>query len=365
MTAVQADARNGKGSSSGLVTINNHQRKLSPLPRLKCLLDLTARLRWRSHFIQKLHDSPSMETLNVCRVYDTLSPPRITNIDHPLTEAWIHGRTGFPLIDAYMRSLHDTGWLNFRMRAMVTSFVTYMLWIDWKCIAPMLARLYIDFAPGIHYPQLQMQAGTTRINALRMYNPTKQARDHDPDGEFVRRYVAELRGIPRRYVIAPSEMIHGNRLKKRKKTEGEEKDDESVLPGGYPARPIVDFGQAYALARKRFAEVRGMDESKAQIAHVRELQGSGMKRGRAAGAGEQRRRRPLRRRRKRRTDKSGGVLSRRQGQGRAACVAHRTMSRGRGVQCTFGNRTRRLSHQLSCRVSRVRRRRGPSIGKPR
>lgn len=172
------------------------------------------------------------------------------------------------------------------MRAMVTSFATYMLWIDWKCVAPVLARLFIDFAPGIHYPQLQMQAGTTGINALRMYNPTKQAKDHDPDGEFVRRYVAELRGVPRRYVVTPWEMHGKGERKAKKMEEKEEKDDEDVLPGGYPARPIVDFGQAYALARKRFAEVKGTGEAKAQSAQVMELHGSRMKRGSTTSGGE-------------------------------------------------------------------------------
>lgn len=285
VSAVQADARNGKRHSGTIATNNKQKQTLQP--PLKCLSAFTARLRWRSHFTQKLHDSANMETHNVCRVYDTLSPPRITNIDHPLVQAWIHGRTGYPLIDACMRSLHETGWLNFRMRAMVTSFATYMLWIDWKCIAAVLARLFIDFAPGIHYPQLQMQAGTTGINALRMYNPTKQARDHDPDGEFVRRYVAELRGIPRRYVVTPWEMMEGGGDKK-KTMEGkaEEKEDEHVLPGGYPARPVVDFGQAYALARKRFAEVRGTSEAKAQSAKIMDLHGSRLKRHRATDTGD-------------------------------------------------------------------------------
>ncbi|WP_413769205.1 FAD-binding domain-containing protein, partial [Vibrio vulnificus] len=62
--------------------------------------------------------------------------------------AWIEGRTGFPMVDACMRMLRTTGWVNFRMRAMLVAFASYQLWLDWRHTAPMLAREFLDYEPG-------------------------------------------------------------------------------------------------------------------------------------------------------------------------------------------------------------------------
>ena len=69
-----------------------------------------------------------------------------------------------------MRYLKTTGWLNFRMRAMLVRFASYHLWLDWRSTAPWLGRLFADYEPGIHYSQVQMQSGTTGMNAVRIYN---------------------------------------------------------------------------------------------------------------------------------------------------------------------------------------------------
>jgi deoxyribodipyrimidine photo-lyase len=137
---------------------------------LKSLSALGSRLRWRSHFAQKLSDQPSIEHDNMCRAYDVLR----TEHDQAKLDAWTDGRTGYPMVDACMRSLEHSGWLNFRMRAMLVSFACYDLWLDWRPLAPILARRFLDYEPGIHYPQLQMQAGTTGMNANRIYSATKQ-----------------------------------------------------------------------------------------------------------------------------------------------------------------------------------------------
>lgn len=152
------------------------------------LRGFAGRLRWHCHFMQKLEDEPAIEFQNFARVCDGL---RENEFDRALFEAWCAGATGYPMVDACMRSLKATGWLNFRMRAMLVSFASYHLWLHWRETGQFLARQFLDFEPGIHWSQMQMQSGTTGINTLRIYSPSKQAMDQDPEGEFVRRWVPE------------------------------------------------------------------------------------------------------------------------------------------------------------------------------
>ena len=159
-----------------------------------------SRLRWHCHFIQKLEDQPDIEFANMHPAYDGLREP---HFDRARFEAWAEGRTGYPFIDACMRSLHATGWLNFRMRAMLMSFAAYHLWLHWRETSLHLARLFTDYEPGIHYAQAQMQSGTTGINTMRIYNPIKQSHDQDPDGVFIRRWVTEIAALPNHLIHTP------------------------------------------------------------------------------------------------------------------------------------------------------------------
>lgn len=152
------------------------------------LRGFAGRLRWHCHFMQKLESEPEIEYRNIARSYDGL---REDAFDWQRFDAWKNGRTGYPMIDACMRSLNATGWLNFRMRAMLVSFAAYHLWLHWREPGLHLARQFLDFEPGIHWSQMQMQSGTTGINTFRMYSPSKQQLDHDPRGEFIRRWIPE------------------------------------------------------------------------------------------------------------------------------------------------------------------------------
>ncbi len=215
------------------------------IPR-RNLLAFGSRLRWHCHFIQKFESEDRMEFENVNRAYDA----QVKVFDGTTFNAWAKGRTGFPLVDACMRCLHQTGHLNFRMRAMLVSFLTHLLWQPWKPGAVHLATLFLDFEPGIHYAQFQMQAGVTGVNTVRIYNPVKQSYDHDPAGVFILKWVPELATCPPAFLHEPWKMtpmeqeMHGFRL-------GVE----------YPV-PIARFAEAHREARERLWAFRKQPEVK-------------------------------------------------------------------------------------------------------
>lgn len=173
------------------------------------LRSFAGRLRWHCHFMQKLEDEPRLEFEHMHPAYNGL---RVADAHPDWLAAWKSGNTGYPMVDACMRSLIATGWLNFRMRAMLMSFASYHLWLDWHEPSLHLARLFIDYEPGIHYSQVQMQSGTTGMNAIRIYNPIKQGMDHDPDGIFIRRWLPELAHMQAPLIHTPwltPEQMHG------------------------------------------------------------------------------------------------------------------------------------------------------------
>jgi deoxyribodipyrimidine photo-lyase len=223
------------------------------------LRGFAGRLRWHCHFMQKLEDEPAIEFRCFAPVYEGLRPeiPDAAGFD-----AWCQGLTGWPMVDACMRQLRATGYLNFRMRAMLVSVASYPLGLHWRPTGLFLARQFLDFEAGIHWSQMQMQSGTTGINTMRVYSPTKQALDQDPDGVFIRRWVPELARVPlpflaRPWLLPPAlQQEHG-----------------CVIGRDYPA-PLVDEASAIRAAKAAMHARRSSPEARAQADAVQQRHGS-------------------------------------------------------------------------------------------
>lgn len=158
-----------------------------------------SRMRWQAHFIQKFEMEEAMEFNSVNKGFHTLIKPQLPQ----LQKAWRQGKTGIPFIDAAMRCLITTGFINFRLRAMLASFFTHLLWQPWQDCTEHLAQHFLDFEPGIHFPQLNMQSGETGANTIRIYNPVKNGKEHDPEGIFIKKWVPELAKLPIAYLHEP------------------------------------------------------------------------------------------------------------------------------------------------------------------
>jgi deoxyribodipyrimidine photo-lyase len=192
------------------------------------------RLHWHCHFIQKFESECRMEFENANHGFDLLHK----EVNDDFVQAWKAGQTGIPLIDACMHAVIATGYLNFRMRSMLVSFLTHHLFQPWQVGAIHLAKQFLDYEPGIHYPQFQMQAGTVGVNTIRIYNPVKQSMDHDPEGLFIKKWLPVLQNVPISFIHEPWKM-----------NEMDQQLCGVIIGKDYPA-PIVDLASAGAFARK-------------------------------------------------------------------------------------------------------------------
>lgn len=222
-------------SSREIIKAIQEEKKRASNARKFSLDAFEQRLAWRDHFMQKLESNPAIEKHSYFPAFDEMR----SRIDEHKLNAWIAGRTGYPFVDACLRSLVGTGWINFRMRAMLVSFAANDLWLPWQSFASQLAKWFVDYEPGIHWAQVQMQSGTTSNVTLRVYNPIKQSRDHDPDGNFIRTWVPELAHLDNNAIHEPWK--HPSHLAR--------------IAQSYPA-PIVDHQRASHLALREIDKTR-------------------------------------------------------------------------------------------------------------
>ena len=225
--------------SAGCITIrqifyhtSRKQRQVKVNPRSAenigwsgSLSSFQSRLAWHCHFMQRLEAEATLDE-------QAMNPELDALLERPFDknrfEAWSEGKTGWPFFDACMRSLQATGWINFRMRAMLQSIASYTLWLPWRASGSYLAKQFLDYEPGIHWSQIQMQSGVTGINSIRAYSIVKQSIDQDPNGEFIKRWVPELN-------LVPTEHIHQPWLMSKK----EQQEASCIIGLDYP-EPIVD-----------------------------------------------------------------------------------------------------------------------------
>lgn len=225
--------------------VESHKPSSKHVPMLE---HFQTRLWWRSHYLQKLESQWQMEHEPINKGFLALD----RTLDERF-EAWATAKTGFPIVDASMRCLEATGYINFRMRAMLVTFATFTLWQDWKAVATHLARLFLDFEPGIHYPQIQMQAGLTGYHTMRIFNPIVQAEKHDPDGVFIKKWLPELQNIPPKLLPEIWKM-----------TALEQRFYGCVLGKDYP-KAIVDYEVATRFNKERYWNLRNQPDIQNQL----------------------------------------------------------------------------------------------------
>ena len=158
-------------------------------------------LIWRDFYFQILWQSPHVAIGNYKREYDNLKWEN----DAALFASWCEARTGYPIIDAAMRQINQTGYMHNRLRMIVASFLTKDLLIDWRLGEKYFADNLNDFDLSANNGGWQW-AASTGCDAqpyFRIFNPTTQSERFDPQGKFIRRYLPELKNIPDKYIHAP------------------------------------------------------------------------------------------------------------------------------------------------------------------
>ncbi|RYV51674.1 cryptochrome/photolyase family protein [Pengzhenrongella frigida] len=161
-------------------------------------------LIWRDFYHQILHHHPRVVSRSFKPEYDGVVWETGPHADELFT-AWCEGRTGYPLVDAAMAQINQTGYMHNRLRMVVASFLTKDLGLDWRRGERYFARQLIDFDLAANNGGWQW-AASTGCDAqpyFRIFNPVSQSQKFDPDGTFIRRYLPQLAALPTSSIHAP------------------------------------------------------------------------------------------------------------------------------------------------------------------
>lgn len=203
-------------------------------------------LVWRDFYFQILFHHPRVEHAAFKPEYDAIRWPN----DKGLFTAWREARTGYPIVDAAMRQINQTGYMHNRLRMIVASFLTKDLHVDWRWGEKYFADQLNDFDLAANNGGWQW-AASTGCDAqpyFRIFNPVTQSERFDPQGKFIRRYVPELARMPDKYIHAPWTA-----------PPLEQQAADCVVGRDYPA-PVVD----HATAREKTLAMYGIVKNQRQ-----------------------------------------------------------------------------------------------------
>jgi deoxyribodipyrimidine photo-lyase len=195
-------------------------------------------LAWREFYADVLWHNPSSLTDYLQPRFAEMRYDDGTEVGESRLEAWKTGRTGYPMVDAGMRQLLSDGWVHNRVRMIVASFLVKDLHLEWQRGAEWFEHWLTDFDPAsnAHGWQWTAGCGTDASPYYRVFNPILQGLKFDPNGDYVRKYVPELRHIEGVAVHEPWLLVDG-------------------LANGYPA-PIVDHSDERNESLARLAEIK-------------------------------------------------------------------------------------------------------------
>ncbi|MGC9399474.1 MAG: cryptochrome/photolyase family protein [Anaerolineae bacterium] len=200
-------------------------------------------LIWREFYAMILFHHPNVRQESFREQYRRIA----WRNDAAAFEAWQAGRTGFPIVDAAMRQLQESGWMHNRARMIVASFLTKDLLIDWQWGERHFMQHLIDGDPAANNGGWQWSAGTGTDAApyFRIFNPVTQGEKHDPQGAYIRHWVPELRNVPTDFIHRPWTMP------------GDVQQAAGCIIGeDYPA-PIVDHKTARERTLAAYKTARG------------------------------------------------------------------------------------------------------------
>ncbi|WP_214401172.1 cryptochrome/photolyase family protein [Pseudonocardia lacus] len=194
-------------------------------------------IAWRDFYADVLFHRPDSARENYDKAFDAL-PPASGDDAVAAFDRWREGRTGFPIVDAGMRQLREQAWMHNRVRMITASFLVKDLHLPWWWGARHFMGMLVDgdLASNQHGWQWTAGTGTDAAPYFRVFNPVTQGLRFDPDGDYVRRFVPELRGVPGRAVHTPWELPDGP-------------------PTGYP-EPMVDHKVERQEALERYERVK-------------------------------------------------------------------------------------------------------------